>query len=423
MTVVCALGPAGIDAPGGAAAPDPAAVAAALEAGDDPVTLLADRVVDTAQAWRLALGPPLAGAGDAVLVHPSGWPPRRTRLVAGIAAELLGRPVSTHSRAALLSRPGHWLLEVDAEAVLISRGTPGGGSQAVARVTRDRDPGAVADAVAAALCPPGPVLLDAPPPVPGAAALAALIMTRLRRGGHTVTTPSPAALLAAAAPPTAPPANPPAEPADPARHRSRRRLLLLAAALLVAAAAPVIAATVPRPPPPGAGTTLIEGAVAIQVPADWTVRRITAGPGSPRLEVASPTNPAEILHVTQARSGADRAAAADTLRRAIAAQPAGVFVDFTPDARRADRPAITYRERRPGRDIDWVVLIEGRLRIGIGCQSAPGQRRGIDAVCDAAVASARGTGTAAPTSEYPTSEYPMTSEYPSTHNQSPTHNP
>ena len=57
--------------------------------------------------------------------------------------------------------------------------------------------------------------------------------------------------------------------------------------------------------------------------------------------------------------------------------------------RRAGRMAVTYREVRSGHDITWTVVVDGGVRIGIGCQAAPGRRADIDAVCDEAVRTAR----------------------------------
>ena len=112
----------------------------------------------------------------------------------------------------------------------------------------------------------------------------------------------------------------------------------------------------------------------MQIPADWSVQRITGGPGSARVQVVSPVDPGAILHITQSRvPTADLAATADALRSAAEAQPPGVFVDFRPDDRRAGRPAVTYREVRPGHDIHWTVVVAGRVRISIGCQSTPGR--------------------------------------------------
>lgn len=73
----------------------------------------------------------------------------------------------------------------------------------------------------------------------------------------------------------------------------------------------------------------------------------------------------------------------------MAAQDPGVFADFRPHAERAGRPAVIYRERRIGHDVDWTVLLDGSTRIGIGCQSAPGREDAISGPCEEAVRSAR----------------------------------
>jgi type VII secretion-associated protein (TIGR03931 family) len=136
-------------------------------------------------------------------------------------------------------------------------------------------------------------------------------------------------------------------------------------------------------------TWLVEGRIAVEIPARWTVERITSGPGSARLQVVSPSNQSEVIHVTQ--SGVPGAqtldATAATLRRALTEESEGVFVEFTAVGERAGRPAVTYREIRPDRSVDWTVLIDAGVRIAIGCQGSaehPGPRR----QCDQAVASA-----------------------------------
>jgi len=141
----------------------------------------------------------------------------------------------------------------------------------------------------------------------------------------------------------------------------------------------------------GSGATqLVDGRITVRVPEGWSVRRVTGGLGSARVEVASPADPDAVLHITQADvpSGelADTAAA---LRSAADAQPPGVFVDFNPDDRRAGRPAVTYREVRSGHDIRWTVVVAGQLRISIGCQSAPAGFDSIAAACEQAVGTAR----------------------------------
>ena len=62
--------------------------------------------------------------------------------------------------------------------------------------------------------------------------------------------------------------------------------------------------------------------------------------------------------------------------------------DFAQQAT-AGRPAIAYRETRPGTVVRWSVLIDGSTRIAVGCQSAPDREVAVRAACDQAVRSAR----------------------------------
>ncbi len=148
---------------------------------------------------------------------------------------------------------------------------------------------------------------------------------------------------------------------------------------------------------------VVEGRIAVQVPADWTVTRVTAGPGSRRLQAAAPADPGLALHFTQSyapestppestppestppESTLERAG--DALGAAIADQPAGLFVDLNTDGRAGGRPAVTYREIRPGRIVDWSVVHVGSTLIGIGCQSPPQRAEAVRATCQRAVAS------------------------------------
>lgn len=174
--------------------------------------------------------------------------------------------------------------------------------------------------------------------------------------------------------------------AGPQRRRRtwRRPAVGLAAALLAAAAATLAA----RPQPPSAVASLVEGPVAVLIPADWTVERRAGGPGSPRVRVGSPADPAAAVNITWSYAPQTTLAdAAAELRRAAAAEPAGVF-DFAPDPA-VGRPAVTYRETRPGRVVRWSVLIDGSTRIAVGCQSAPGRDAAVRAACDQAVRSVR----------------------------------
>ncbi len=53
------------------------------------------------------------------------------------------------------------------------------------------------------------------------------------------------------------------------------------------------------------------------------------------------------------------------------------------------RPAVTYREMRADSETRWAVFVDGTTRIAIGCQSAPASRHAIDDACVQAVRSAR----------------------------------
>ena len=78
---------------------------------------------------------------------------------------------------------------------------------------------------------------------------------------------------------------------------------------------------------------------------------------------------------------------AEALTSALADQPGGVFVDFAAAGERADRSAVTYREVRADRSVDWTVLLDGGVRIAIGCQG-PVDGPGPEAACDRAIRSA-----------------------------------
>jgi type VII secretion-associated protein (TIGR03931 family) len=137
----------------------------------------------------------------------------------------------------------------------------------------------------------------------------------------------------------------------------------------------------------------VEGRVALTVPANWATQRVVAGPGSARVQVTSPADPEVALHVTQSPvAGETLPRAAERLKQAIDAEPAGVFVDFDPSGSSAGRPAVTYREVRAAHHVRWSVLLDGAVRISVGCQSRPGGEDAVREVCDRAVRSAHAVG-------------------------------
>ncbi|MGB3486458.1 MAG: type VII secretion-associated protein [Mycobacterium sp.] len=381
MTVICALGPAIVDTCG-----DPRVGRAALDGGDGRHVLVGDRPRPLRQVWQEVLAPLLDGADAALLVYPSWWPAPRAETVAAAAAGVVGRVDMASRSAVLVARyPGALVVEIAEHAVLV---TGGGADLTVLR--RDGPPQVLAQQVAttaAATSHVGPVLIDAPEQVPGAEVLAGMLSTALSPRHRRVTVTGDREMISAAVDHT--------ECPDLPVVRSRR-WRWVPAVLLVAGIGVASAGFSPRPGPPAADlagsavTALVEGRLTVQVPDGWTVQRVTGGPGSARVQVSSPADDATMLHFTQSRiADTGLAATASVLRRAIDDKPAGAFVDFNPADDRAGRPAVTYREIRPGREIAWTVLVDGQLRISIGCQHATGRPGAVVAACDEAVRTAR----------------------------------
>ena len=182
-------------------------------------------------------------------------------------------------------------------------------------------------------------------------------------------------------------------PIDVGRRVRPRRLpaiAAIAAGVLMAAAAAVLTVRVDAPPKDIPGVTVLEGRMAVRIPAHWTVERVTGGPGSRRLQVSPPGDPAIALHLTWSyapETTIEQAAA--VLNHAIAEEKPGVFVDMRAPVEVAGRPAVAYREIRPGRVIAWSVVLDGATRISIGCQSPPGREADVRGACNEAVRSAR----------------------------------
>jgi type VII secretion-associated protein (TIGR03931 family) len=138
---------------------------------------------------------------------------------------------------------------------------------------------------------------------------------------------------------------------------------------------------------------LVEGRVALTVPANWVAQRLITGPGSARVQVTSPSDPEVALHVTQSPvPGETLGGTAERLKRAIDAEPAGVFVDFNPSGSSVGRPAVTYREVRASHQVRWTVLLDGPVRISVGCQSRPADEGAVRDACEQAVRSAHAIG-------------------------------
>src|SRR6202012_2938148 len=125
--------------------------------------------------------------------------------------------------------------------------------------------------------------------------------------------------------------------APSARGVRSRRLMstwLAAIAVVFATAVPVVAGAgrhkvTPQTTAPT--TFLVEGRVALTVPADWTAQRVIVGPGSARGQAPSPSDPEVALHVPQSVvPGETLPGTAQRMKRAIDSEPPGVFVDFNP---------------------------------------------------------------------------------------------
>ncbi|ORV80741.1 type VII secretion-associated protein [Mycobacterium gastri] len=374
--------------------------AAALDAIDDPVALVDERPVAVAALWSATLRRLARDHGDGmVVVHPSWWPVARVGVVTRAARAVGG--------GALVVRPRSWLLtraaadasaEASAEnivveiadrlvAVVDSEVMTAVPRLATAQVVAEEVVGVVAGMIRGA---GAAVVIDVPGTVAGAAALATAIVGALR-GRQVVAEVDDARLSQLAK-------DAPEEPTgSPGVERGARagRFAGLAAAgvvlsvLVVAATARHGATAVPVAPT----TFLVEGRVALTVPAGWPTQRVIGGPGSARVQLTSPTEPEVALHITQSQvPGETLTQTVERLRRAVDAEPAGVFVDFNPSAVSAGRPAVTYRELRARHDVWWTVLLDGGVRISVGCQSRPGAQDAVRDVCERAVRSAHALG-------------------------------
>lgn len=378
---------------------------AALGAIDDRVALVGDRPVAVDSLWRAALRSLVCVADDpasvTVVVHPSWWSPSRVGVVTA-AAEGLPGDVLVRPRSWLLAQASH----ADTIVVEIAERLVAIVGAEVIGIPRKVESQTVADEVACAIGEIGcgtkaVVLIDAPSAVVGATTLGALIAGVVRDSGRSAIEIDAMRLskLATSAQSTLSPRSEPPPPSVPRSAGIRWRAFglrgLVAVAVVLAAVVPMVAAVGHHRVAPTAATTfLVEGRVALTVPADWSVQRVLAGPGSARVQVTSPSDPEVALHVTQSPVPPHEtlSATAERLRRAIASEPDGVFVEFNPSGVAAGRPAVTYREVRASHQVRWTVVLDGPVRISVGCQSRPGADDAVREVCEQAVRSARAIG-------------------------------
>lgn len=373
---------------------DPEVVTAALDGIDDPVALVDGRPVDVDELWCAALRSlGCQRCTRLMLIHPSWWSTSRVERV-GAAAHAVADRVVLRPRSWLLARavqaPQQVVVVEIADRIVVATGA------VLAAEPRHGQPQAVAEAAIRAIAATAPepgaaVLIDVPLGLGGAGELAEIIAGRLRAGAdRRVLVLDEGGLRRLA---TAADVDDEPPPCDNASPRRRRALLLLA--LPVAAAVGVHPWGRPAAPLSGRTPTtfLVEGRVAVEVPAQWPVQRIIAGPGSARVQVTSPSDTQVALHVTQSPvTDQTLAGAAESLKQAIDAEPPGVFIDFNPAGSSAGRPAVTYREVRAGHDIRWAVVVDRAVRIAIGCQARPGEDDAVRDACTVAVRSARALG-------------------------------
>lgn len=377
----------------------PETVRAALDNIDDPVAFVDSQPVTLDSLWRTVLGSAdCRNVERAVLIHPSWWALTRIGVVS-TAAQVLADEVVTRPRSWLLRMASPFGSEYTTVVVEIAEGFVVMSGLAMMAESRRAEPRAVVEAVVRGIVQmtsdtAAVVVIDAPSTVCGADALASMIADEVRsRGCMTAVTVDDAQLreLAVGVIPADSGAGE-SHCGDATGHRARWQWILALVVLLTISVAGLHAIT-RRGVPVGGGvstTFLVEGRVAVEVPAQWPMQRVVAGPGSARVQVTSPSDPEVALHVTQSRVVvATLDATAESLKHAIDAEPAGVFVDFNPAGLSVGRPAVTYREVRASHDIRWTVLVDKAVRISIGCQSPHGHDDAVQQVCEQAVRSAR----------------------------------
>lgn len=345
----------------------------ALESVDDVLALVDDRVVSVDDLWRDVLGSAVDGpCEDVALICPSWWGSSRiARVVA--AARHWCDAVVVHLRSEVLAAAT--VVELGPELVVVHAD----GRRTV--ITRGSHSADVVDAVVACVGGLAEVTVDVPS---GTTLLGANLARALRLRGVEVTMEDDRTLADAVR------GSPGSETDTAGRWRPTPRAVGVAAAILTVGGLTVAGIGLDGRNAESTDVAwLVEGRVAVEVPAGWTVERITAGPGSARVQVVSPAGRSEAIQVTQSRVSETESleSTAEALTSALADQPGGVFVDFAAAGERANRSAVTYREVRSDRSVDWTVLLDGGVRIAIGCQG-PVTGPGPQAACDRAIRSA-----------------------------------
>jgi type VII secretion-associated protein (TIGR03931 family) len=359
-------------------------VSAGIEGIDDELTLIDDRPVAVADVWRTIMHDVIDGSTETiVIVCPTGWASSRVERVRDAVGTVTDDVVVLRRAQAIrdgLADRLATVVEIEPELVVVS--PPGGNVQVVMRGDEE--------AVLAAIPMSMAVLLDGPEGVEGAVPLVGAVADRLRANGvdvrivdrHWVRRSVQARWTQDEDCETRPPAG-----------RFGRATAVLAGTLVSAAVLCGGFAAQDGPQPSAAKTPmtlLVEGRVGVMVPAQWSVQRVTSGPGSARVQIVSPDDVNIAIHVTQSSLPLHQSheQVAESLRSALSQEPDGVFVEFNPSVRRADQAVVTYREMRADHDISWFVLTDRSVRIAIGCQSAPRHQEAVREACDQAIRSA-----------------------------------
>lgn len=377
--VVVEVGPVTVRGPNHA---DCEWVSAGIDAIDDELALVDERALSVPEVWRTVMRDVVGGSADAItVVCPTWWPSSRVDRIRDAALSVTN-DVSVLRRAQLHS-DGATLVEIAQDFVVVS--APGDAMHVVARGDTEALVAKIPDSTA--------VLLDCPEGVTRAGALASAIADHLRANGVAVTIADRDWVRRTVEGLWSSEEQRPVSESVPSAQLGRRARAVLTGAVLSAAVlcGGFVARQDAQPPTAGLPMTLlVERRLGIMVPAEWAVQRVTTGPGSARVQFVSPDDSGVALHVTQSslppQSSLERVA--ESVRTALDEEPDGVFVDFKPFDRRADRPVVSYRELRADRHIVWIVLIDRSVRIAIGCQSPPGHEDAVREVCDRAIRTA-----------------------------------
>jgi type VII secretion-associated protein (TIGR03931 family) len=361
-------------------------VSAGIEGIDDELTLIDDRPVDLAYLWGTVMRDVVGGAVETVVVVcPTGWASSRVDRVRNAAGTVVHDVVVLRRAQALRDALADRLVtvvEIAPEFVVVS--PPAGNVRVVMRGD--------AEAILTAVPMSTSVVLDGPEGVDGAGPLVGLIADRLQTNGVEVHVADRDWLRRSVEARWTPGEDGDSEPPPGAGRFGRAAAVL--AGTLVSAAVLCGGFAVRDDVQPSAATTpmtlLVEGRLGVMVPAQWRVQRVTSGPGSARVQIVSPVDANNAIHVTQSSLAPlqSHEQIAVSLRDALSQEPGGVFVEFNPADRRADQAVVTYREIRADHHIAWFVLIDKSLRIAIGCQNAPGHEEAVREACDQAIRSA-----------------------------------